>query len=577
MFAGPLLNREALTLPRQFRYFAIRSGYVFAFFVLLYTAGQATFGWQTYRSLTAMARFGEQTFQIFAIVQMTLTMAAALLMTAGNIAQEKDRRTLILLLMTDLRDRELVLGKLFASLLQVGTLLLTSVPIFMALHLFGGVTLQQIFLVVAITACAALATGSWGTLVAYWREKTFQTLAVGLLGIVALLGVTEGLVAVAGSDSVVGQFFGALNPYRALASVLAPLAGNPGDTFSTASAFLSIGMLLALTVGLNIASILYVRVWNPSRQIYLQTTTADDETVSRSKVRDIWERPILWREMMTRAYGRKMIIIKAVYLLIAAAAGVMLVTSGTQAESLILGMISPQGFIFVMMSLLSMMLINAQSVTSITTERDTQTLELLLVTDITAKDFIYGKLLGALYNTKEAVIVPLLIVGYLFSSGFLNWESGIYVACSLLVLIGFSATLGLHSGLSFENSRTAILNSLGTMFFLFIGIFICMMLIVEARSSFALQLPSFLLFILGGGIGLWASLTHKNPSPALTLAAAMLPFLTFYAIVAFLLDGTLDVFMAVCSAYGFTVIAMLIPSISEFDAALGRTSSAKSE
>src|SRR6185295_1861642 len=109
----------------------------------------------------------------------------------------------------------------------------------------------------------------------------------------------------------------------------------------------------------------------------------------------------------------------------------------------------------------------------------------------------------------------------------------IYVALGFLLLVVFAAMLGVHSGLSFDNSRSAIANSLGTMFFLFLGIFICMMLIFEARSSFILQLPSFLVFILGGSLGLWASLTHKNPSPALTLAALLLPFFTFYAITGF--------------------------------------------
>ncbi len=136
----------------------------------------------------------------------------------------------------------------------------------------------------------------------------------------------------------------------------------------------------------------------------------------------------------------------------------------------------------------------------------------------------------------------------------------------------FSAMLGMHSAISFDNSRTAISNSLGTMFFLFVGIFICMVLIVEARSSFALQLPSFLIFIVGGSIGLWASLTHKNPSSALTLAAGVLPFGTFYAITAYLLGESFSVCLCVCLAYGFTALAMLIPAISEFDMSLGRTS-----
>ena len=52
------------------------------------------------------------------------------LLQTGNIAQEKDRQTLILLLMTDLSNAEIVLGKILASLLQVGTLILASAPVF---------------------------------------------------------------------------------------------------------------------------------------------------------------------------------------------------------------------------------------------------------------------------------------------------------------------------------------------------------------------------------------------------------------------------------------------------------------
>jgi len=33
-------------------------------------------------------------------------------------------------------------------------------------------------------------------------------------------------------------------------------------------------------------------------------------------------------------------------------------------------------------------------------------LDLLLVTDITPKEFIYGKLAGVLYNTKEMLFLP---------------------------------------------------------------------------------------------------------------------------------------------------------------------------
>jgi hypothetical protein len=38
-----------------------------------------------------------------------------------------------------------------------------------------------------------------------------------------------------------------------------------------------------------------------------------------------------------------------------------------------------------------------------------------------------------------------------------------------------------------------------------------------------------------------------------------------------LLDSPLAVFFIVCSVYGFASMAMLIPAISEFDVATGRT------
>ena len=84
-----------------------------------------------------------------------------------------------------------------------------------------------------------------------------------------------------------------------------------------------------------------------------------------------------------------------------------------------------------------------------------------------------------------------------------------------------------------------------------------------------------MVFILGGSLGLWASLTHRNPSSALTLAAGILPFCTFYAITSFLLGQTLGVCLFVVAAYGFTVIAMLVPAISEFDTVLGRSAMPK--
>ena len=569
MLAGPLFSRETLTVPRQFKHFLVRSGYIGALCVLMYTAAQTTFGWQHVRNVGDIARFGQVVFQIFAFVQLTLMIFFSVLFAAGNVSQEKDRRTMLLLLMTDLRDSEFVLGKLFASLLLPAVLLASSIPVFAIVHLLGGVSLSQIACAIAISAASGFVAGCWGSLVAFWREKTFQTLAISLIGAVLALGSVEGMLVVCGSTSAAGFAIGALNPFRSMLRVLDPFEATGGTTFVFA-AMTSAGALSAVGAILAVVAILRLRIWNPSRT--LGEAATKDETMPGvvRPPRVVWNHPVIWREMKTKAYGRKVILIKLAYLVIAAFAIYSIIMSPADA-GLVLGMISSSGAAFVGLSLLTMLLVNAQAVTSLTTERDAGTLELLLVTDVTAKEFILGKLGGVLFNSKELILTPLLFVAWYALRGSISIENFAYIGLGQLTLVLFAAMLGLHSGLSYGISRTAIANSLGTIFFLFIGIFICMILILQARASFGLQLPSFLVFILGGSLGLWASLTHRNPSPALTLAAGILPFCTFYAITSFLLGQTLGVCLFVVAAYGFTVIAMLVPAVSEFDTALGRS------
>jgi ABC-type transport system involved in multi-copper enzyme maturation permease subunit len=576
VLAGPLFSREALTAPRQLKHFLIRAGYIAAFVVIMYTAGQATFERRIIQDIGDLSRFGEFIAGIYAFVQLTFVTAAALLFAAGSVAQEKDRGTLILLLMTDLRDRELVYGKLFASLLMVTTLIGVSLPVFAFLTVLGGLTFRQVLWIEAICLASAFAAGAWSILVAYWRDKTFQTLAIGALGAAIFLGLVEAAVALLGAGSPAGQIVGWLDPYRAVADVLDPLAAQPDVATPQVSALGPVLSMLGLGLVFSLWTVLRVRVWNPSRNVFIapsETPAVENEakTVTAGRPpRRIWDTPIAWREICTRAYGRKMIFIKLAYCLLAAALWWSFARPGVE-QGLVLGIINHAGFAFVAVTLLSLFLINAQAVTSLTGERDAQTLELLLVTEISPKEFIFGKLAGILYNTKEAILVPILFVAADLIIGRLTLENAIYVLIGFLTLVAFVAMLGLHAGLSFGRSRTGIVNSLGTVFFLFIGIFICMMLIVEARSSFGLQLTPFLIFIVGGSLGLWASLTHKTPSTALTISAAILPFLTFYAISSFVLDATLGVAWSVVCAYGLPTIAMLVPAISEFSVTMGKS------
>src|SRR5207247_7367357 len=123
------------------------------------TAWQAAVGWHREALLGETARFGLLLFQIFTFVLLTLLVFFAALSAASTVAQEKDRRTFILLLLTDMRDYEIVLGKLLGSLLPIGLLLLGSVPVLSLLLMLGGIDPEQVLQAVLILGATAFGSG----------------------------------------------------------------------------------------------------------------------------------------------------------------------------------------------------------------------------------------------------------------------------------------------------------------------------------------------------------------------------------------------------------------------------------
>jgi len=224
-------------------------------------------------------------------------------------------------------------------------------------------------------------------------------------------------------------------------------------------------------------------------------------------------------------------------------------------------------------------LVSAQAVTAVTSERDCGALDLLLVTELTAKEFIFGKLLGILYNTKEFLLPPLILAAVYAARGQLTWEAFLFLVLGALILFAFTMVLGLHVALRTENSRLAIIHGLGTVFFLSVGTLICIYLIL-INGRFEYQWLSFSAFLFAGVAGLWWVMSGDRPSSALTLASWACPLAVFYSVTNVLIGrpglresaDPFYPFIVTGGAFGFALAAMLVPLLSEFDIALGRTS-----
>ncbi len=611
---GPIFVRELTTVPRHRSHYAARVALIGLLAVLGVTIWQATVGFDRDAGLGETARFGQQLFQFSLYIELVLLVFFAALSAASAVSQEKDRRTFILLLLTDMRDYEIVLGKLVGALLPIASLLLISLPVLCLYLLLGGIDPGQVLQGAVVLMATAFAAGSLGGLIALWRERTFESLALSVLFLVLYFCVSFAvqfvgpLVNPQWNWAVIAAW---VNPWAAIQAVLdPPAAGWSG----LAPAYVFGLVMLLCCVLANAIGIWKLRKWNPSGEPVMQregqqvdpeaNLNAEELKAFRSKahaapgaIRNVWSNPVLWREIKTFAYGRRPLLIKLAYGIVAAlilyfAVSQLFQPNGRPAFAAAYGLVP--------LTIVSLLLIASQSVTSITSERDGGALDVLLVTDISPREFVFGKLLGVAWNTKEFLIPPFLLAIFYGIMGVLaktgpdaatsekagsNFLAMLAVLGGLALLFAFVMALGLHVALRIINSRLAIVNTLGTVFFLSVGTLIAIYLILINGGSFANQWLSFIGFLVLGIGGLWWVLTGSKPSAALSLAAAICPIAMFYVVTSVLIakpgsDESANPvlpFFALLGGFGFTIYAMVLPLVTEFDVALGRTTAANDE
>jgi ABC-type transport system involved in multi-copper enzyme maturation permease subunit len=556
MLLGAVFERELLVAPRTRGMFVGRAIAAGTLLGIVATCWLVVTGTQAVTTVGDTARFGGTLMRILGPLALVLAMLAAALTSVVAVGVEKDRRTLELLLVSRLEDAQLVLGKLAGSLLRVGLLLVAVVPIFALAAAFGGVTGRQLVGMFVVTSAAAAATASIATAVAFWRDTTFQALAITAFTLVAWMTVGEGVAATWGPGVAA-----TISPAR---SLLAALAADPRHTtlpFTGTCAAIAV-----VTAGWAVAR---VRRWNTAVPIRVPSAAEDAVAAAggRRPSRAVWRNPVLWREIRTRAHGRAMVVVRVAWLVLFAAAVAGVVVQAREPR--------PDRFAVavavVPMVLASLLAVAALAVTSVTSERDRGTFDLLLVSDLEPGEFVWGKILGVLAASAELVLLPLALCVALVPLGLATVEHGGYLVLGLAVLTFFVAVLGVYAGLSHAISRRAIAVALGIVAFLFVGVATAMRIMVSFSGSFELQLAPFLAALVGGAVGLYAALSARNPSPAVGWTSALLPALTFVAITSFLQGSTLQVFLVVLAAYGFGTAALLVPSIAAFDLLTGRT------
>jgi ABC-type transport system involved in multi-copper enzyme maturation permease subunit len=136
------------------------------------------------------ATVGASTFLTLSYAQLTLLLLLVPVFSAASLTIEKEQRTLAALITSLLRPREIWSGKFSASLLFVGLLLCTGLPI-MALALsLGGVGLMELLFTVLTTLLIIATVSTLGLYCSATFRRSVHSTAVSYAAVILLSVIT---------------------------------------------------------------------------------------------------------------------------------------------------------------------------------------------------------------------------------------------------------------------------------------------------------------------------------------------------------------------------------------------------
>ncbi len=184
---GPVFVYECLANSRRWQTYALRALGVAA--LLFAMTSIASSNMPTTGNLQRDYAFlGQAYFYALIGVELALVMLAAPAATAGSICVDRARGTLAHMLMTDLSDPEIVLGKLGARLMPVFGLVACSWPVMAISSLLGGIDPVALVLAFAIMVVVALLGCTMALAFSVWAKKSHEViLATYMLFILGMM------------------------------------------------------------------------------------------------------------------------------------------------------------------------------------------------------------------------------------------------------------------------------------------------------------------------------------------------------------------------------------------------------
>jgi ABC-type transport system involved in multi-copper enzyme maturation permease subunit len=459
---GPVFVYEWLTGSRSPRVYLTRAVFVLALLIVLGAVWWSENEGKTLGTIRDFAEAGASFYLGLVGTQLVLVLLAAPSATAGAICLDKSRGTLTHLLVTDLSDPEIVLGKLAARLVPTLTLVFCALPVQFIASLLGGIDPGALIgstfvtLGVAILACSlALTISVWGKKTQDVLITTYIILLLWLLAYPTALGFGRG-----------NGWLWKLDPFQ--------LAMAPYSTDPSSVGWLDFLVFFALMLGSSTVLVVFA-VWR------FRAVAARGDQLRAEKARREWRwlrrfqpsldsDPVLWREWHRARPSRWVRWIWRFYYALAAIFSLLAIE-----RSFAVGPGNNTFGLFVVgfEVAIGLLLLSVDAATSLAEERARGSLDVLLTTPLTTWSIVRAKWRGAYRRVFSLAVLPVIVTAVSIKG---NRFIAVSMALGLILAYGAAITsLGLALATWVRRLGRAVALSVGIYALVTVGgFFVCL-------------------------------------------------------------------------------------------------------
>jgi len=540
---GPIFTVDLVTSARRPRYFLLRVIYGLVLLSFLWICYFQAFhsGWRNLTAVQQAAEFAGQFFVAFSVIQLVTVLLVGPAMSAATIASEREYRTIEYLFATDLTNSEIILSKLVARLLHIGSLIVVGLPVLAIAMLMGGIDPEGLVMMFVITLSTMVAVAALGMAISVSSPRVRDALGriyVILFALVLLPSVVIGpCLSAIGLTANTGNFHYLLGAAQDANQLF--LDANPLAIFFKAvvrPAFLR-GVwqarwepVLWMTLYQSVFSALLVAysLWGV-RRVHLASA---GKTPGKGKFRfRLWPRPgignfpMIWKESLAGESGGNLGLLGRI-------AATLIVLSILLPTIWMFAFIDDKdqfrGMSVGMSTLLAcggLLVVGARAASSITGERERDTWITLLSTPIESNEIISSKIVGSIWANRAVTIVLAMIWLMQILRDPLAIVSVVLTIGSLAIALTFVSALGTFYSLSLRTTARAIGATLGTLLALSGGYLMCCMPMMIGDGGELMLAPCIPFLLAFAGMTIRESPSHEPPELILAYVFGNLGYL----------------------------------------------------